>query len=135
MPARIAKFIPGWANTTLSLRALAFSIMLAVVAGVVATIAPALEALRVNPVEQLKAGGRSSVGSGRARLRTVFSVAQIALAVALVIGAALISKGMNAQLHLADVYSPQHALIFQAALPEARYDEPEKRAGLLSQQP
>jgi putative ABC transport system permease protein len=52
MPARIARFIPGWANTTLNGRALAFSMLLAIVAGVVATIAPALEALRVNPVEQ-----------------------------------------------------------------------------------
>jgi len=128
MPARIAKYIPGWANTTLNGHALAYSMLLAVIAGVVATIAPALEALRVNPVEQLKAGGRSSVGSGRARLRTIFSVAQIAFALALVIGAVLISKGMNAQLHLADVYSPQHTLIFQAALPQSRYAEPEKRA-------
>jgi putative ABC transport system permease protein len=128
MPARIVRYLPGWANTTLNGRALALSLLLAVVAGIVATIAPALEALRVNPVEQLKAGGRSSVGSGRARLRTIFSVAQIAFALALVIGAVLISKGMTAQLHLADVYSPQHTLIFNADLPEARYGEPEKRA-------
>jgi putative ABC transport system permease protein len=126
MPARIAKYIPGWANTTLSLRALAFSVLLAIVAGIVATIAPALEALRVNPVEQLKAGGRSSIGGGRARLRTVFSVAQIALAVALVVGAALISKGMSSLLHKADVYSPQRALIFTVNLPDARYNTPEK---------
>jgi putative ABC transport system permease protein len=126
MPARIAKYIPGWANTTLNGRALAFSMLLAIVAGFVATVAPALEALRVDPVEQLKAGGRSSVGSGRARLRTVFSVAQIALAVALVIGATLISKGMDSLLHKADVYSPQHTLIFTVDLPDARYNTPEK---------
>lgn len=131
MPARIARYIPGWANTTLNGRALGFSLLLAVVAGVVATIAPALEALRVNPVEQLKAGGRSSVGGGRARLRTIFSVAQIAFAVALVVGAALISKGMDALLHLSDVYSPQHALMFNVNLPESRYDEPEKRAAFV----
>ncbi len=128
MPARIARFIPGWENTSLNGRALVFSLLLAIVAGVAATIAPALEAFRVNPAEQLKAGGRSSVGGGRARLRTVFAVAQISLAVALVIGAALISKGMNSLLHLIDVYNPQHALIFTVNLPEARYDEPEKRA-------
>jgi putative ABC transport system permease protein len=128
MPARIAKYIPGWANTTLNGRALAFSFLLAILAGVVATIAPALEAIRVNPAEQLKAGARSSVGSGRARLRTIFAVAQIALAMALVIGAALISKGMDALLHSIDIYSPQHALIFNVNLPESRYDEPEKRA-------
>ena len=128
MPARIARYIPGWANVSLNGRALAFSLLLAILAGVVATIAPALEALRVNPLEQLKAGSRTAVGRGRARLRTVFAVAQISLAVALVIGAALISKGMDALLHSIDVYSPQHALTFNLALPESRYDEPEKRA-------
>lgn len=131
MPARIARYIPGWSNTTLNGRALALSLLLAIVAGVVATIAPALEALRVNPVEQLKAGGRSSVGGGRARLRTIFSVAQIAFAVALVIGAALISKGMDTLLHLADVYSPRHALLFNVNLPKSRYSEPQKRAAFV----
>jgi putative ABC transport system permease protein len=128
MPARIAKFIAGWANITLNGRALAFSLLLAILAGVVATIAPALEALRVNPVEQLKAGSRSSVSGGRARLRTVFAVAQISIAVALVIGAALISKGTNATLHAIDVYSPQHALVFQVDLPQSRYGDGETRA-------
>ena len=128
MPARIARYIPGWANVSLNGHALAFSLLLAILAGVVATIAPALEALRVNPLEQLKAGSRTAVGGGRARLRTVFAVAQISLAVALVIGAALISKGMDALMHSIDVYSPQHALTFNLALPESRYDEPEKRA-------
>jgi putative ABC transport system permease protein len=127
MPARIAKFIPGWSNTKLNGDALVFSMLLAILAGVVATIAPALEALRVNPVEQLKAGSRSAVG-GRARLRTVFAVAQIALAVALVVGAALISKGTDSTLHQVDIYSPQHALIFNVNLPKSRYDGPEKRA-------
>ncbi|HTW81826.1 MAG TPA: ABC transporter permease [Terracidiphilus sp.] len=131
MPARIAKYIPGWQNTQLNGRALAFSLLLAVVAGVVATIAPALEALRISPAEQLKAGSRSQVGGGRARLRTVFAVAQISLAVALVIGAALISKGTDALLHKIDVYSPQHALIFNVNLPESRYDGPGKRAALV----
>jgi putative ABC transport system permease protein len=131
MPARIAKYIPGWQNTQLNGRALSFSLLLAIVAGIVATIAPALEALRVSPAEQLKAGSRSSVGGGRARLRTVFSVAQIALAVALVIGAALISKGTDAMLHQIDVYSPQHALMFNVNLPESRYDEPGKRAAFV----
>ena len=128
MPARIAKYIPGWANISLNGRALAFSLFLAFLAGVVATIAPAFEALRLNPVEQLKAGARSAVGGGRARLRTIFATAQISLAVALVIGAALISKGMDAVLHGIDIYSPQHALIFSAELPQSHYDDPAKRA-------
>lgn len=129
MPARVARYMPGWSNTSLNGRALAFTILLAVVASLVSGFAPALEALRVNLVAQLKSGSRSSTGSGRThRLRSIFAVTQIAFAVALVIGAALMSKGMDALLHSADVYNPGKVLRFSVTLPEARYDTPEKKA-------
>jgi putative ABC transport system permease protein len=126
MPARVARYIPGWSNTSINGRALIFSLALAGLAGIIAGFAPALEALRVNPVEQLKAGARGTTRAGKSRLRSMFAVAQIAFAVALVIGAALISKGMYSQLHLADGYSPNKALTFTVGLPETRYDTPQK---------
>ena len=129
MPARIARYLPGWSNTSLNGRALAFTMLLAVAAGVVSGFAPALEALRVNLVDQLKSGSRGNTGSARThRLRSIFAVTQIAFAVALVIGAALISKGMDALLHTADVYNPGKVLRFSVTLPAARYDTPEKMA-------
>ena len=131
MPARIGRYMPGWYNTSLNGRVLLFSLGLAAAAGIVAGLAPALDALRVHPAEQLKAGARSTTG-GRGRLRSLFAVAQIALAVALVIGATLISKGMFALLHLADVYRPDKVLTFSVTLPESRYDTPQKRAAWYS---
>jgi putative ABC transport system permease protein len=129
MPARVARYMAGWSNISLNGHALLFSLLLAGIAGVVAGLSPAMEALRVNLVDQLKAGSRSSIGSGRThRLRNIFAVAQIALAVMLVIGAALMSKGMNAWLHIADFYAPQKTLTFGVTLPEKRYDTAQKRA-------
>ena len=128
MPVRVARYIPGWSNTSLNGRALVFSVVLAGLAGVVAGFAPALEALRVNPAEQLKAGARGAIGGRRNRLRNAFAVAQISLAVALVIGATLISKGMFSLLHVADDYKPERVLTFKVGLPESRYDTPQKRA-------
>jgi putative ABC transport system permease protein len=129
MPARVARYMSGWSNTSLNGRVLAFSLLLAVAAGVVSGIAPAIEALRLNLVEQLKAGSRATTGSVRTRwLRGVFAVAQISLAVALVIGAALMSKGMWGLLHVADAYEPQKTLTFNVTLPAARYDTPQKQA-------
>ena len=55
-------------------------------------------------------------------------MAQISLAVALVIGAALMSKGMNSLLHVADGYNPSHVLTFRVTLPDKRYDTPQKMA-------
>jgi predicted permease len=130
MPERVARYMSGWANISLNGRALALSLLLALAAGVVSGFAPALEALRVNLVEQLKSGSRAVVGSGRSRkLRNVLAVAQISLAVALVIGAALMGKGMLGMLHLADPYQPSRTLTFNIHLPTARYDTPEKLAG------
>jgi putative ABC transport system permease protein len=128
MPARVARYMSGWSNTSLNGRTLAFSLLLAAGGGIAAGIAPALGALRVNVADQLKAGSRGTVGGGRTRLRSAFAVAQIGLAVALVIGAALMSKGMFSLLRLADQYQPNKALVFDVALPTARYDTPQKRS-------
>lgn len=129
MPAHVARWIPGWYNTTLNGRALAFTMLLAVAAGILSGFAPALEALRVNLADQLKSGSRTSLGTGRThRLRSIFAVTQIAFAVALVIGAALMAKGMDALLHTADVYNPKNVLRFTVTLPANRYNTPEKKA-------
>jgi predicted permease len=127
MPERVARFMAGWSNISLNGRTLAVSLLLAILAGVVSGFAPTLEALHVNLVDQLKSGSRAVVGSGRShKLRNILAVAQIALAVALVIGATLMSKGMMGMLHQTDPYNPTHTLIFNVHLPAARYDTPQK---------
>jgi putative ABC transport system permease protein len=134
MPERVARFMAGWSNISLNGRALAFSLLLAVMAGLVSGFAPALEALRINLVDQLKSGSRSVLGSGRSRkLRNALAVAQIALAVALVIGATLMCKGMVGMLHQTDIYNPTHMLTFNVHLPAARYDTPQKTAAWYDQ--
>jgi putative ABC transport system permease protein len=134
MPERVARYMAGWSNISLNGRTLAYSLLLAVGAGVVSGFAPALGALRVNLVDQLKSGSRAVVGAGRGRqLRNILAVAQIALAVALVIGASLMSKGMMGMLHEADPYNPAHVLTFDVHPPAARYDAPQKLAAWYSQ--
>jgi putative ABC transport system permease protein len=128
MPERVARYMSGWSNIHLSARTFLFSVALAVLAGVVSGLTPALEALRVSPATELRGGSRSTIGSKRNhRLRNIFAVAQISLAVALVIGAALMAKGMQSMLHAADAFEPQKMLTFDVSLPAARYDTPQKR--------
>lgn len=122
MPERVARYVAGWYTIHLNERALAFTMALAVTAGVVSGLAPALVAMRVNLVEQLKAGSRTDTGGAKShRLRNVFAMAQIALAVALVIGAALMGKGMWSTLQFANIYRPRQVLLFNVTLPQARY--------------
>lgn len=129
MPPLVARYMSGWSNITLDWRGLAFSLLLAVLAGVISGFAPALQALRVNLVDQLKAGSRGIVGAGRSQtLRNLLAVSQIALAVALVIGAALMCKGMLSMLHKTDAYNPKQVLTFRVDPPATRYDTPQKMA-------
>ena len=129
MPERVARYMAGWDNTSLNGRVLAFSLLLALGAGLISGIAPAIGALRLNLVDQLKSGSRATTGPGRkSRLRAVFAVSQIALAVALVIGATLISKGMFRLMHLADSFEPNKMLTFRVVLPLTHYDTPQKQA-------
>ena len=134
MPERVARFMAGWSNISLNGRALGLSLLLALMAGVISGFAPALAALRINLVEQLKSGSRSVVGSGGGhKLRNFLAVSQISLAVALVIGAALMCKGMLGMLHLADRYHPTEVLTFNVHLPDTRYDSPQKLSAWYSQ--
>jgi predicted permease len=129
MPPHVARYMAGWSNITLNWRALAFSLLLAMLAGVISGFAPALQALRVNLVDQLRAGSRSVVGGGRSQtLKNLLAVSQIALAVALVVGAALMSKGMLGMLHKTDQYNPEQILTFNVNPPAARYGTPQKMA-------
>jgi putative ABC transport system permease protein len=134
MPERVARFMAGWSNISLNGRTLGFSLLLAVLAGVVSGFTPALEALRVNLVDQLKSGSRAVAGTGRShKLRNMLAVAQIALTVSLVIGASLMAKGMMGMLHQTDPYNPTHTLTFRVNLPAARYDTPQKQASWYNQ--
>ena len=134
MPERVMRFMAGWSNISLNGRTLAYSLLLAVGAGVVSGFTPALAALRVNLVDQLKCGSRAVMGSARShKLRNILAVAQIALAVALVIGATLMSKGMLGMMHQTDPYNPTHTLTFNVHLPAARYDSPLKMAAWYDQ--
>jgi putative ABC transport system permease protein len=74
------------------------------------------------------------VGSGRSRwLRNILAVSQIALAVALVIGAALMCKGMLGDAAPGRPYNPTQTLTFTCICPPARYDTPQKLAAWYDQ--
>ncbi len=129
MPKSIEKYISGWSNISLNGRALAFSLFLALAAGFTSGLLPALKALSINLVDQLKAGSRNTSASREThRLRDLFAISQISFSVLLVIGAALMCKGMWSMLHVADAYQPKQILTFHVDLPAARYATDEQRA-------
>ena len=88
--------LPPLAPVRLDWTVVAFTLVLGVVTTIVFGLAPALRTLHVNLVDSLREGGQATVGGHRQRLRSLLVVAEVALAVVLVIGAALMVKSLAA---------------------------------------
>src|SRR5439155_10859143 len=128
MPADVARFVAGWKTIRLDANAFLFALAIAVLSGVISGIAPSLLGSRANIGEALKEGGRgSSVSRARHRMRGALVVAEVALAMVLLVGAGLMVKGVQELLNVNASYSPQTLLTFNFYLPEAQYAQPAAR--------
>jgi putative ABC transport system permease protein len=92
-------------------------------------LAPALFALRLNVNQTLKSGARGSTGSrGHRRFRQALIVAQFALAMVLLTGAALFIRGLDELNNSREGWRSEHVVTGTVVLPAASYSDPEKIA-------
>jgi predicted permease len=118
--------LPPLAPVRLDWTVVAFTLILGVVTTIVFGLAPALRTLRVNLVESLREGGQATIGGHRQRLRSLLVVAEVSLAVVLVIGAGLMVRSLSALGNIDLGFRPDHMLTMRVSVPPARYDTPEK---------
>ena len=106
----------------------AYGLAAAVVSGVAFGLAPALHASRPDLERVLRENGRGGTGSKRqTRLWNVLVVAQVGVALVLLIGAGLLLKGF-AKLRAVNLgLEPANVLTFRVNLPAGRYGEAERR--------
>jgi putative ABC transport system permease protein len=102
--------VPRVAQIALDLRVLAAAAGLAFVTGLVFGIVPALQASRPDLTQSLKDGGRGSVGAGRQRLRGALVVAEVAIAVVLLVGAALFIGSFVSLMRIDPGFDPDNVL-------------------------
>ena len=110
-------------HVTVDGRVLLFSLVLAVLTGVLFGLAPALGLARADLHDSLKEGGRgASGGRGGERLRRSLAVAQIALAVMLLVGSGLLIRSFSNLTHGQIGFAPDHVLTAQLRAAGERYD-------------
>jgi len=128
MPADVARFVAGWKTIRLDTNAFLFTLFVAVASGVISGIAPSLLGSRANIAETLKEGGRgSSISRTRHRLRGALVVAEVALALVLLVGAGLLVRNFQGLLNVNEGYSPQTLLTLNFSLQEQQYDQASAR--------
>jgi len=121
--------IPRLASAGVDARALAFTLVVSLLTGILFGLAPALHASRFNLFRSLKEGGRTATdGMGRSRLRALLVISQVSLAVVLLIGASLLIESMFHLLHQSPGFDPQGVMAFNLDLPDSRYGKPEQSA-------
>ena len=124
VPVEVRAFIPGFGELHLDGRALILTLVVAVGSGLTFGLVPAFAATRVDVQGSLKEGARGDVGgarSGGGRLRSALVVAEVALALVLLVGAAQ-TLGTYRRLALTDPgFRSEDVLTLGVTLPAADY--------------
>lgn len=133
MPAGLSQYVAGWNRIALDGRAVAFTAGIAVLAGILAGLAPALGHSHPDLTHSLKEGGRGGPGRSSHRLRAVLVVGEVAAALVLLVGAGLLVKGFGTLLNENERFNPKSLLTMQIALPSAKYSAQQKIAAFYTQ--
>jgi putative ABC transport system permease protein len=116
--------LPRVAELGVDARVLGFTLGISILTGLIFGLAPAWAASRGGVGEALKEGGRSATaGSARQRLRSIFVVAELAVALILLVGAGLLIKTFWKLRSVEPGFNPDRLITMRVELPESRYQD------------
>jgi putative ABC transport system permease protein len=101
---------------------LGFTAGVSILTGLIFGLAPAFHSSKTDLVESLKDGGRgSSEGARRNRMRSIFAVSELAVAVVLLVMAGLLIKSLWRLQNVNSGLQTENVMTFNLALPESKY--------------
>jgi predicted permease len=100
---------------------LVFTLGVALLCGILFGLAPALTAARLDLRDTLSEGGRESVGTGRQRIRGALVIAQVSIALVLLVGAGLLLRSAIGLQHVSPGFETRNIVVASIELPTARY--------------
>jgi putative ABC transport system permease protein len=122
--------IPRIAESNLDWRALLFTFATATLTGIVMGLVPALQASKLDLNTVLKNGGRgASSGSAPFSARGALVVAEVAIAVTLLVGASLLIQSFARLARVKPGFNPGQLLTLRIGFPDGLYTTPEQLAG------
>nr|NIR45615.1 FtsX-like permease family protein [Gemmatimonadota bacterium]NIR76251.1 FtsX-like permease family protein [Candidatus Kutchimonas denitrificans]NIS02260.1 FtsX-like permease family protein [Gemmatimonadota bacterium]NIT68084.1 FtsX-like permease family protein [Gemmatimonadota bacterium]NIU54293.1 FtsX-like permease family protein [Gemmatimonadota bacterium] len=112
-------------DVAIDVRVVLVASIVALLTGLLFGLVPALRSLRPDLVEHLKEGSRSSGGLARNRARSALVIAEVGLAVALLIGAGLVVRSFLEMIRESPGIDVENLLAVEVPLSETRYSEGE----------
>jgi putative ABC transport system permease protein len=113
--------LPRIREIGLDWQVVAFALCLAVITGVLCGLAPAFAAIRTSVNDTLKEGGRTGTAGGHARLRSILVIAEIAVALILLVASGLLLRSFQKMREVDLGYQPDHTLVASYSLPQKLY--------------
>jgi putative ABC transport system permease protein len=127
MPPALIRFVPGWDKMAVDGPLMAWTILGAMIAGVLFGILPAVQASRSSVLAAVKGsgdGGRSqTAGRSRNRARRILVVAELALALPLLVASVMAVSGVQKFVTGNQGYDPNGVLRASVVLPESQYKD------------
>ena len=134
LPSLAPADIPRIDEVALDGLVMVFALALSLVTGLLFGLAPAVHGAGVNLVRSLNEGSARSGGGFRLlrgnRTRSVLAVAEIALALVLLVGAALLIRSFVTLIDVDPGYDPSNVLTTSLNLPQGKYDADTRTAFL-----
>jgi putative ABC transport system permease protein len=128
MPARIRPFVTGWNELGVDGRLILVISAAALIASVLFSVFPALQASRPNVVTALREGGRSLAGGRSGRVvRSALVIAQLAVAVPLLVATGFTGSAARQFAMGPQGYDPDGLITMRTFLDEATHQEAESR--------
>lgn len=115
--------IPRIEQVHLDAHAFAFAAAVSLLTAVILGIVPARRASKVNVQEGIKGGGTTRTGSSHLRTGQILAGIEIALAMVLLIGAALLAKSFVRMLAIPADFNPKNLVVLQDFPSMKRYPE------------
>ncbi len=117
--------IPHFMEITLDTQVLAFTLLLSVVAGILAGLIPSLRFTRTDVNEALKQGqSRGSSDSSGSKTRGLLVVSEVALSLVLLIGAGLMVRSLWELRSVKPGFDPRNVLTMTVPLPATKFLSP-----------
>jgi len=125
---------PNGATASLDLTVLAYTLLVTLLTGILAGLAPIFHTSTSWLIQTLKEGGRNPGAStaGR-RLRSALTVTEIALSLVLLVGAGLLLRSFQLLLDVKPGFEPKNVLTLRLVLPRYAYPDAARQTAFYNQ--
>ncbi len=126
-PPLMTQFVPGGNHIEVDSKVVAFAALATLATGILAGLSPALHLSRTNLQDALRESGRGVASSATSRrLRAMLVIAEVALALVLLVGAGLMIRGFGRLIGENPGFDRHNVLTFSVALSESQYRDDQR---------